>query len=323
MQRLSETDNDLSMINKHVCTAAVFHFWLIVFTSKTSFHKPETESNSTSSVVKQKQLKSELVGLLYVPPSCDFYFSCLSWMFFTQAPLLRICGHSPERRPWEAFRNVLICILLIAVYSLVVSVCARWPCHHVEVLPACSKKDAPQCKTDADSGFSWRTEEQDRVWELPACPRCSALHNLTVSEGTDVKTQESRVRSGEMNFRRAWAEEAEPRGAGEPPTAGPSELLSHQEQSGLRPGRRRCSGIALSLISTWLLWAVSWNLSVESMDRMLMIIRQWGSSNWNEVPLLMKLAWRGKSDRPNKRVLMEQWGRKSLNLALICSFSGY
>lgn len=163
-------------------------------------------------------------------------------------------------RPWEPFHNVLIYILPYTRASLIVTVCARWPWHHVEVLPACSKKDAAQCKTDADSGISSRTKEQDWVSELPARPQPSlslsqtwrshraALHNLMASEGTDVKTQERRVRCGDMNGGRVWAEEAGPRGAGEPPTAGPSELLSYQEQSGLRPGRRRCSGTALSLI---------------------------------------------------------------------------
>lgn len=61
----------------------------------------------------------------------------------------------------------------------------------------------------------------------------------------------------------------------------------------------------------------------ETVDRMLLIIQQRGSSNWNGVPLFMKRAWRGKSDGPNKRVLMEGGGRRGPSLSLICFFSRY
>lgn len=125
-------------------------------------------------------------------------------------------------------------------------------------------------------------------------------------------------------WRDEFAGGTDPRGA-----VGPSELLPSELQAPQSCSPQSWQTVRLwnSSLSNLNLIAVGRQLKYEcgeaSTDRMLMIRKQRGSSNWNEVPLFMKLAWRGKSDGPNKRVLMEQRGIRSLNLALICSFSSY
>lgn len=107
-------------------------------------------------------------------------------------------------RPWDPFHSVLIYRL---PYSRLItdpdSVCQD------DRDTTLMHFQPPQCKTDADSGISWRTREQDRLPEPPARPQpplqlpshWSALHNLLVSEGTDVKTQGRRVRCARMDLR--------------------------------------------------------------------------------------------------------------------------
>lgn len=120
-----------------------------------------------------------------------------------------------------------------------------------------------------------------------------------------------------------WRDESaggtELRGAAGPSELLPSELLPSELADGAALEQLSLSNLNLIAVGRQL----KYECGEASTDRMLMIRKQGGSSNWNEVPLFMKLAWRGKSDGPNKRVLMEQRGRRSLNLALICSFSSY